>query len=190
MARRVQVTSRQHLWQAWPVRTAPEGYSHEMHQFCCVAGSFNGWKDPVPLHKPSDTGDWFVSMMAKPGLQQVLEMSHPVEQLKCSWLYLLSMFAYSTSSWLMMAGELHRVRRLFQMVRQGCWLQWTGCLHPYANQNHKLCLQGAYNNQTSVAQNITFHWTTDKPAEEVYITGDFSGWMVGLQPWQSIAVAN
>ena len=37
-----------------------------------TAGSFNGWRDPVPLHKPTSTEDWFVSLITAPGLQQVL----------------------------------------------------------------------------------------------------------------------
>lgn len=41
---------------------------------CCRrAGSFNDWKESVPLEKPSASGDWFVSIMTRPGLQQVLE---------------------------------------------------------------------------------------------------------------------
>ncbi len=36
------------------------------------AGSFNSWQQPLPLHKcTDDVGDWFVTMVSKPGLHQV-----------------------------------------------------------------------------------------------------------------------
>ncbi|DBB07742.1 TPA: hypothetical protein ACH3X3_009162 [Trebouxia sp. C0006] len=37
--------------------------------------------------------------------------------------------------------------------------------------------QGSYNNQQSVACNITFDWIGDGLAREVFVAGDFTGWM-------------
>ncbi len=41
-------------------------------------------------------------------------------------------------------------------------------------------MQGSYNNQQSVACNITFDWIGDGLAREVFVAGDFTGWMVRL----------
>lgn len=97
-------------------------------QAVSVLGSFNDWKDPVPLHKPTGTGDWFVSLMTAPGLQQ------------------------------------------YKFLVDGDWR--TSPCDAIVSDG-----QGAYNNQSAIAQNVTFEWTADGSVEEVFVTGDFSGWM-------------
>lgn len=95
------------------------------HRCCRTAGSFNDWKEPVPLEKPSSSGDWFVSIMTRPGLQQVLECRCHVTTPRGDWQILWC--DCSTNIWSMTPGELHLVRLLFQMGRQDhfgsrCWL--------------------------------------------------------------------
>ena len=83
----------------------------------------------------------------------------------------------------MIPGELHLVRLLFQMNRQDhCGGQLlAACSFLHASPLCILCLQGAYNNQSSVAQNVVFEWLADTSVEEVYVTGDFNGWVVSQQ---------
>ena len=87
----------------------------------------------------------------------------------------------------MTPGELHLVRLLLQMGRQdhsGSQLVAACCIihvRHVCTCSCIFCLQGAYNNQSSVAQNVMFEWLADTSVEEVHVTGDFNGWMVSQQ---------
>ena len=85
---------------------------------CLATGSFNEWREAVPLHRSRDKTDWFVSLTAGAGLHQVT--SHLVSP-GCLTCHVKTQNCMrhlrSINTWWTTIGEPLHVRQLLQMVR-------------------------------------------------------------------------